>query len=86
MSLRRQQLRLALDGDKTMLIWLGKVLLGQKESMQLDANVRREEVVQHHVISNPTDLAQFVEALREAGVWERIAGWNGEDAERESVH
>lgn len=33
-SLRRTQLRLALKGDRTMLIWLGKQLLGQKEPSQ----------------------------------------------------
>jgi hypothetical protein len=28
MSLRRKQVAMALDGDRTMLIWLGKQLLG----------------------------------------------------------
>lgn len=31
MSLRRSQVKKALAGDNTMLIWLGKILLGQKE-------------------------------------------------------
>lgn len=31
MSLRRKQVELALDGDRTMLIWLGKQQLGQSE-------------------------------------------------------
>ena len=30
--LRKAQLDLALNGDKTMLIWLGKNILGQQES------------------------------------------------------
>ena len=31
MSLRRKQYELALEGDRTMLIWLGKQHLGQSE-------------------------------------------------------
>jgi hypothetical protein len=31
MSLRREQVRLAKQGDRTMLIWLGKQYLGQSE-------------------------------------------------------
>lgn len=30
-SLKRQQMKVALEGNVTMLIWLGKVLLGQSE-------------------------------------------------------
>jgi hypothetical protein len=38
-SLRQAQLRLALSGNATMLIWLGKNILGQSESpMDSDAN------------------------------------------------
>lgn len=33
MSLRRMQYRVASTGDKTMLIWLGKQYLGQKEAV-----------------------------------------------------
>jgi hypothetical protein len=32
MSLRRAQLQLALNGNPTMLIWLGKQLLGQQDA------------------------------------------------------
>ena len=31
-ALRRAQLKLALEGDRTMLIWLGKQILGQSET------------------------------------------------------
>ena len=31
-SLKRQQFKLAMDGNPTMLIWLGKIRLGQKET------------------------------------------------------
>ncbi len=33
-SLRRKQMELALAGDKTMLIWLGKQLLGQRDHLE----------------------------------------------------
>ena len=36
MSIRRKQYQLALDGDRTMLIWLGKNMLGQKDSPMID--------------------------------------------------
>ena len=47
MSLRRAQMKLAEGGNATMLIWLGKQLLGQKdkseiEYRELDANIERE--------------------------------------------
>ena len=32
MSIRRKQYELAMAGDKTMLIWLGKQLLGQSQN------------------------------------------------------
>lgn len=38
-SLRRQQWQLALKGDKTMLIWLGKQYLGQNEKSEINHNV-----------------------------------------------
>lgn len=34
-SLRRKQVDLALKGDRTMLIWLGKNLLGQRDSLDM---------------------------------------------------
>ena len=37
-SLRRQQFAAALDGDRTMLVWLGKNVLGQRDS-GIDINV-----------------------------------------------
>lgn len=37
-SLRRQQFAAALDGDRTMLVWLGKNVLGQRDS-GLDLNI-----------------------------------------------
>jgi hypothetical protein len=42
MSLRRKQVAMALDGDRTMLIWLGKQLLGQRDRLQQESSVRVE--------------------------------------------
>ncbi len=35
-SLRRKQVELAKTGNTTMLVWLGKILLGQKETQTYD--------------------------------------------------
>ena len=39
MSLRREQFRVALAGDRTMLIWLGKQYLGQRDEAAVEAAV-----------------------------------------------
>ncbi len=39
MSLRREQYRLAMEGDRTMLIWLGKQHLGQEDAPAAEVNV-----------------------------------------------
>ena len=36
MSLRREQYRLAMGGDRTMLIWLGKQHLGQRDEVEVE--------------------------------------------------
>ena len=36
MSLRRKQMQMALKGDRTLLIWLGKQYLGQKDRQSLE--------------------------------------------------
>lgn len=51
-ALRREQYRLALAGDKTMLIWLGKQILGQKDSMHHDINPDGIEVVINHTVKH----------------------------------
>lgn len=51
--IREMQFKRALEGSDTMLIWLGKVVLGQKE--------------QSEILINATDtLAAFVQTIREA--------------------
>lgn len=42
MSIRRAQIKKALEGNSNMLIWLGKHLLGQKDSIDLTANNETE--------------------------------------------
>lgn len=53
-SLRRKQMELAMRGDKTMLIWLGKQWLGQSDKTQLtgkdDGPIKHE-----HDLSGLTD-------------------------------
>jgi hypothetical protein len=48
-SLRRRQYELAIAGNPTMLIWLWKNLLGQKDQMEMGGNIgvtmRREEIL-----------------------------------------
>ena len=39
LSLRHKQFNLAKGGDKTMLVWLGKQLLGQSDRRELSADV-----------------------------------------------
>lgn len=38
-SLRRRQFEMAMDGNPTMLIWLGKVMLGQRETSEVYTHV-----------------------------------------------
>jgi hypothetical protein len=38
-SLKKKQYDIAMQGDKTMLVWLGKQLLGQKDKNEIDQNV-----------------------------------------------
>jgi hypothetical protein len=40
MSLKRKQYELAMGGNVTMLIWLGKQLLGQTDKREVEANVK----------------------------------------------
>jgi len=66
-SLRRKQYQLAMDGNATLLIWLGKQHLGQSE--------RQETALTGGVnLTNTTETpAQIVEAMVEATVGRRVA-------------
>lgn len=59
-SLRRTQFALALAGDKTMLIWLGKQYLGQREPERLSEEPGR--IIEPFIISIPTLNKQLVVA------------------------
>lgn len=51
-SVRRMQYKAAMAGNPTMLIWLGKVMLGQKEAIEhggIDGAAIKHEVTVHRV-------------------------------------
>lgn len=52
-SLRRQQFQLAMKGNCSMLIWLGKQYLGQSE--KIDANVKDD---------HKKEMAEFMEVIK----------------------
>lgn len=67
-GLRRKQLDLALRGNATMLIWLGKQLLGQKDRHEVAGDP--ENPIKHALTALPTAdlLAALPDALRRLGV------------------
>ncbi len=52
-SLRRRQVELAMGGNASMLIWLGKQLLGQRD--KADTTVREEVVTIEEIAPKPSD-------------------------------
>jgi hypothetical protein len=59
-SVRRMQYKAAMSGNPTMLIWLGKVMLGQKEAVEhggIDGAAIKHEVTVHRV-DRPIDSDQ----------------------------
>lgn len=53
MSLRRKQMQLALGGNTTLLIWLGKQLLDQKDQALIDQSTHNTTVIQQlHKLAN----------------------------------
>lgn len=52
-SLRGKQIELAMGGNASMLIWLGKQLLGQRD--KAEATLREEEVVIVEIAPKPSD-------------------------------
>jgi predicted transcriptional regulator len=66
-SLRRKQYELAMRGDKTMLIWLGKQLLGQSDKTQLTG--KDDGPLQHeHNVGHLTDDQLDAEIAKIAGI------------------
>lgn len=45
MSLRRKQWETALSGNVTMLIWLGKQILGQADKQVIDQNITTDDII-----------------------------------------
>lgn len=45
MSLRRLQWQKAIQGNTTMLVWLGKQYLGQTDKQEVDANINSNEFI-----------------------------------------
>jgi hypothetical protein len=60
-SLRREQFRMALSGNPTMLVWLGKQILGQKDKVEISDAI---EELDFGGIPGPEDFGKFAEADR----------------------
>jgi hypothetical protein len=75
-SLRRKQMELAMRGDKTMLIWLGKQCLGQSDRTQLTG--KDDGPVKHEVTTkNMTDAELDAEIAKLIGPIAGTAGSSG---------
>lgn len=70
-SLRRVQYRMALKGNPTMAIWLGKQLLGQRDRHEHTADVKHEHNFAREIIEDPQARA-LADALER-----RMAGHAG---------
>lgn len=66
-SLRRQQWQLAMKGDKTMLIWLGKQYLGQSEKVEQNNK-------NTHIVEEAQRLANLSEAELVAIIKKELKG------------
>lgn len=62
LSLRRKQFQLALSGDRTMLIWLGKQYLGQVDKSELTGK-NGGPIEKRDVPANDSERAERAEAL-----------------------
>ena len=64
-SLRRAQLRVALDGNPTLLIWLGKQILGQQENPSNTDDVRALPWSDDDDVDTVTDVEDITEDLEQ---------------------
>ena len=55
-SLRRQQYQLAMEGDKTMLVWLGKQYLEQRDKQDIDNTFKGDKNPVNELIRSIKDL------------------------------
>ena len=75
-SLRRKQVELAMRGDKTMLIWLGKQFLGQSDKTQLSG--KDDGPIKHqHSVANLTDEQLDAEIAKLIGPLSGTKGTTG---------
>lgn len=68
-SLRRKQLQVAMDGSVPMLIWLGKQLLGQKDSAMVNNTIlnRNSQICKDGSFPGfPGEDKEFVERLKKS--------------------
>ena len=63
-SLKKRQYALAMSGDKTMLVWLGKQYLGQKDRTEVQNNISIEPTVTQVEIIHSNERSQ-IEGLQE---------------------
>ena len=57
-SLRREQQRLALKGDRTMLIWLGKQRLGQHDQVDVASNMSGQQTIRIEIVHVQSSTAE----------------------------
>lgn len=70
-GLRRKQIEMALKGDRTMLIWLGKQRLGQKDKHELAGDPEHPIAVEG--LSTTELLAALPEAIARLGAGTEVA-------------
>lgn len=75
-SLRRRQVEAALAGNVTMLIWLGKQLLGQKDKVEAPAEEDGTRLTYHEMIAHAAKHAKGKVIPFEAG--QRKSGTGGD--------
>lgn len=72
-SLRRAQMQYALEGNGTMLVWLGKQLLGQRDTHEVSVNVAERQPRELTRAEVERELAQLEQA-------EQLTLGDGDDA------
>lgn len=75
-SVRRKQFQLAMEGNPTMLIWLGKQYLGQRDNMELTSDPQRPlaSVVQVYLPDNGRGAGPVSNALAPATIPAGLVG------------
>jgi len=83
LSLRRRQMQMALAGDKTLMIWLGKQYLSQKDRSESDININQLNEVLENVaniitkeIKDPLAVQRIISQFTNGGVRQAFASKN----------